>query len=139
MNNKILRITQFVGVVVGASVLAAGFVQGGFTLKRPGGASLEKMREEYCAAQVSLLRQAAGLLADVAAAQEAMIGDMQAFVEGGAAPCGSASRPQLAEATKKTEFLAGQVSTMREKLRVYAGKIRLFMPDEEGAAPGQRA
>jgi len=122
MRAKQLKIV--VAVVCGCTA-AGGLVYGSpFTLKRA--PSIERMRDDYCATQVTLLKEVTNLVADVAAAQEAMIGDMQAFVEGDGAPCAKASKEQLADATQKTQKMAEDIAQMRLKLRGYAGQTRLF-------------
>jgi len=131
MITKMIRAAWLPGMLILACLVVAGVSLGGFTLKRPAGMSLEKMREEYCAAQVALLREVTSLVADVAVAQSAMIGDMQSFIEGGSAPCSGASCQQLAMATGKTQQVARKIEDIRHELRAYAGKVRLFVNDEE--------
>jgi len=121
------------GVVITVCFVVAGAGYGGFTLKRGGGVSLDKMREEYCAAQVALLREVTSLVADVAVAQGAMIGDMQSFVEGSSTPCSSASCEQLTAATRKTQQVARKIEDIRHELRAYAGKVRLFVAEDESS------
>jgi len=131
MITKMIRAVWLPGTLILACVVVAGVSLGGFTLKRGAGVSMEKMREEYCAAQVALLREVTCLVADVAVAQGAMIGDMQCFVEGNGAPCSAASRERLATATEKTECMVRTVEDVRHQLRAYAGRVRLFLADEE--------
>jgi len=131
MKKEYVRIVLFSGVLSVVSVLIVCVMSGGFTLPRSAGVSLGKMREEYCAAQVALLKEATCLVADVAAAQEAMIDDMQAFAEGDGAPCGVASRQQLCHATKKTQEIASQIGQVRHRLQFYVENIRLFLPAQD--------
>jgi len=112
-------------------VLLTAVARGGFTLKRPTLTSCQKMREDYCAEQVALLREMTGLVQDAAVVQDALIGDVQSFLEGGSAPCSAASKEQLAEATDKTRKMAGQIGQMRQKMRDYTKRVRLFLPDDE--------
>jgi len=113
-------------VMVPACLMVAEVAKQSFVRKRSV-QSASCLRQEYCQAQVELLTEATGLVAEIASAQGAMIGDVQAFVQGDGAPCDSASKGQLDAAISQTRATMAELGALRQKMRGYTTQTRLFI------------